>query len=58
MFITEKQKCEYCGMEAIGFQLLEGSFGYFCRDHLDRLLLAIKPGEKKICGGCVLERYS
>jgi hypothetical protein len=56
--MAEKFRCEYCGKEAIGFQSLEGSFAYVCRDHADSLLLALKPGEKKIYGVCYLERYS
>jgi hypothetical protein len=55
--MAEKQKCEYCEKEAIGLQSLEGGFAYVCQDHADSLLLALKPGEKKIYGVCVLERY-
>jgi len=58
MIMAEKQKCEYCGKDAIGFQSLEGSFAYVCKDHADSLLLDLKPGEKKVFGVCVLERYS
>jgi hypothetical protein len=55
--MAEKPKCEYCGKDAIGFQSLESSFAYVCQDHADSLLLALKPGEKKIYGVCYLERY-
>jgi len=55
--MAEKKKCEYCDKEAIGFQSLEGSFAWVCRDHADSLLLELKPGEKKVYGVCVLERY-
>ena len=58
MIMAEKQKCEYCEKEAIGLQSLEGGFAYVCKDHADGLLLALKPGEKKIFGVCVLERYN
>lgn len=57
MIMVEKKKCEYCEKEAIGLQSLEGSFAYVCPDHADSLLLALKPGEKKVFGVCVLERY-
>lgn len=56
--MAEKEKCEYCDNEAIGFQSLEGSFAWVCRDHADSLLLALKPGEKKVYGACYLERYT
>ena len=58
MIMAERTKCEYCEKEAIGFQSLEGAFAYVCKDHADSLLLALKPGEKKVYGVCVLERYS
>lgn len=57
MIMVEKKKCEYCDKKAIGLQSLEGSFAYVCPDHADSLLLALKPGEKKVFGVCVLERY-
>ena len=56
--MAERKKCEYCEKEAIGFQSLEGGFAYVCHDHADSLLLALKPGEKKVFGVCVLERYT
>jgi len=58
MIMAERPKCEYCGKDAIGFQSLEGGFACVCQDHADSLLLALKPGEKKIFGVCVLERYT
>ena len=58
MIMAEKPKCEYCEKDAIGFQSLEGAFAYVCQDHADGLLLALKPGEKKVYGVCVLERYT
>lgn len=59
--MTESSKkilCERCGNEAIGFQSLEGSFEYVCKEHADSSLLSLKPGEKKVYGVCVYERYS
>jgi hypothetical protein len=56
--MAEKTTCEYCEKDAIGFQSLEGSFACVCQDHADPLLLALKPGERKVYGVCILERYS
>jgi hypothetical protein len=58
MIMAEKPTCERCGKIAIGFQSMEGGFEYVCLEHADSLLLALKPGEKKVYGVCVLERYS
>jgi hypothetical protein len=55
--MAEKQKCERCGKDAIGLESMEGGFEYVCEDHADSLLLALKPGEKKVYGVCVLERF-
>jgi hypothetical protein len=55
--MAEKIKCEYCEKDAIGLQSLEGAFAYVCQDHADGLLRALKPGEKKVYGVCVLERF-
>jgi len=58
--MTEKPgsvKCERCGKDAIGLESMEGGFEYVCEDHADGLLLALKPGEKKVYGVCVLERF-
>jgi hypothetical protein len=56
--MTKRPACDHCGRDAIGFQSLEGAFEYVCEDHADGLLLALRPGEKKVYGVCVLERYS
>lgn len=56
--MAEKQKCEYCEKEAIGFQTFEGCFEFVCRDHAHKFLLELKPGEKKSIGVSVFERYS
>lgn len=58
MIMEKRTKCEYCEKDAIGLQSLEGAFAYVCQDHADGLLLALKPGEKKVYGVCVLERYT
>lgn len=57
MSMTKKIKCEYCEKEAIGFQSLEGGFDNVCQDHAHSLLLELKPGEKKVFGVCVFERF-
>jgi hypothetical protein len=56
--MAERITCEYCEKDAIGFQSIECCFAYVCQDHADGLLLALKPGEKKIYGACVLERFA
>jgi hypothetical protein len=58
MIMAEKHTCDRCGKEAIGLQSLEGGFEYVCLEHADSLLRELKPGEKKVYGACVLERYS
>jgi hypothetical protein len=55
--MTEKQKCEYCEKDAIGYQGFEGCFEYVCRDHAHELMLELNPGEIKAVGVCVFERY-
>ena len=55
--MAEKQKCERCEKAAIGLQSLEGGFEYVCEDHADSALKSMKPGEKKVFGVCVFERY-
>jgi hypothetical protein len=57
MIMAEKPTCDRCGKPAIGFQSLEGGFECVCRDHADAILLALTPGEKKVYGVCVYERY-
>ena len=57
MIMAEKQKCEYCGKEAIGFQSFGCCAAYVCRDHADNLLLALKPGEKQAYGECCFELF-
>jgi hypothetical protein len=57
MIMAGKKRCDRCGKDAIGLQSLEGMFEYVCGEHADSLLLELKPGEKKIYGVCVFERY-
>jgi hypothetical protein len=56
--MAEKQKCEYCEKDAIGYQGFGCCPAYVCLDHADNLLLALKPGEKQSFGECYLERFS
>lgn len=58
MIMAEKIKCEYCEKDAIGFQSIECAFAYVCEDHAEGFLLSLKPGEKKVIGVCVVERFS
>jgi hypothetical protein len=52
-----KKRCDVCGEEAIGMQML-GCCGYaVCEKHADMLLKALSPGEKKEWGACFYWRY-
>ncbi len=55
--IGMKKRCDVCGEEAIGMQML-GCCGYaVCEKHADMLLKALSPGEKKEWGACFYWRY-
>lgn len=56
--MSERMKCERCGKDAIGFQGFGCCAAYVCADHADRFVLDLKPGERKISGECVFERFS
>ena len=56
--VAEKQKCEYCEKDAIGYQGFGCCSAYVCLDHADGFVLALKPGEKQISGECYFERFS
>jgi hypothetical protein len=55
--MAEKQRCEYCEKEAIGYQGFGCCSAYVCLDHADPFVLSLKPGEKLISGECYFERY-
>ena len=55
--MAERMKCDKCGKDAIGFQGFGCSAAFVCADHADRILLDLKPGQRKICSQCVYERY-
>ena len=55
--MAEKQKCEQCEKPAIGLQSFGYCVNYVCEDHADKLLLALKPGEKQAYEYCYLERF-
>ena len=55
--MPEQQKCEYCSKDAIGFQGFGCCAAYVCADHAEPMLLELKPGQRKISGECVFERY-
>ncbi len=50
-------KCQTCGKEVIGFQGFGCCAEYVCADHANPILLALKPGERKVSGECYFERY-
>lgn len=55
--MTLRERCEYCSKEAIGYQGFGCCSAYVCADHADRAVLDLKPGERKISGECVFERF-
>jgi hypothetical protein len=56
--MSGRQKCEYCDKEAIGYQGFGCCSAYVCADHADKFVLDLKPGERKISGECVFERFT
>jgi len=52
------EKCEYCDKEAIGYQGFGCCSAYVCADHADKFVHDLKPGERKISGECVFERFA
>jgi hypothetical protein len=56
--MSERMKCEKCGKDAIGFQGFGCCAEYVCAEHADKFVLDLKPGERKISGECVFERFS
>jgi hypothetical protein len=55
--MDKKPQCERCQKDAIGIQSFGYCVNYFCEDHADTLLLALKPGEKQAYEYCYLERF-
>jgi hypothetical protein len=55
--MSKREKCEYCDKEAIGYQGFGCCSAYVCADHADKLVLDLKPGERKVSGECVFERF-
>jgi hypothetical protein len=55
--MSQRVKCEYCGKDAIGFQGFGCGAAFVCADHADPALLELRPGQRKITGDCVYERY-
>jgi len=51
------EKCEYCDKEAIGYQGFGCCAAYVCADHADKFVLELRPGERKVSGECVFERF-
>lgn len=52
-----REKCAYCNKDAIGFQGFGCGAAFVCADHAEPSLLGLKPGQRKISGDCVFERY-
>ena len=55
--VSERRKCNHCDKEAIGYQGFGCGSEYVCADHADKVVLDLKPGERKISGECVFERF-
>jgi hypothetical protein len=55
--MPEQKKCEYCDNDAIGFQGFGCCAAFVCADHAESSLLELKPGQRKISGECVFERF-
>jgi hypothetical protein len=56
--MSERQKCEHCDKEAIGYQGFGCCSEYVCADHADKSVLDLRPGEQKVSGECVFMRFS
>jgi hypothetical protein len=54
----ERKKCQYCEMDAIGYQGFGCWTAYVCADHAHSNLLALRPGEKISGSEYYLERFS
>lgn len=52
-----KERCIFCGKEAIGSQGSGCFVAHVCREHADNLLLALGPGEIKSFGDCYMIRF-
>jgi hypothetical protein len=55
--MSKREKCEYCNKDAIGFQGFGCCAAFVCADHAEPMLLELRPGQRKISGECVFERY-
>lgn len=55
--MPERKRCDHCGKDAIGFQGFGCGAAFVCADHADPPLLELRPGQRKISGDCVFERF-
>jgi len=51
------KRCDVCGRDAIGVQILGCCGSTVCEEHADAQLKSLKPGEKKEWGACFFYRY-
>jgi len=56
--MSQRMRCDYCGRDAIGFQGFGCGAAFVCADHAEPALLELRPGQRKISGDCVYERYA
>ncbi|EHQ36368.1 hypothetical protein [Methanoplanus limicola] len=58
MTIPENEsRCEFCGKDAIGIQILGCCKQVVCEEHAEKILKEMKPGERKEWGACYYVRY-
>lgn len=56
--MTHNQRCDFCAKKAIGMQILGCVTQNVCEDHAEKMLVEMKPGERKGWGECYFVRYS
>lgn len=54
---THNQRCDFCVKKAIGMQILGCVPQNVCEDHAEKMLVEMKPGERKNWGICYYVRY-
>ncbi len=55
--LTHNPRCDFCAKKAIGMQILGCTTQNVCEDHAEKMLVALKPGERKDWGDCYFVRY-
>ena len=55
--LTHHPRCDFCAKKAIGMQILGCVTQNVCEDHAEKMLVEMKPGERKDWGECYFIRY-